>query len=73
MLRGPASATRKLSLGRIRRYFGDVIAELKKVTWPTREDTKRLTILVIIVAGFIGILLGVADYGLTELMKLIIK
>ena len=69
---GPAQ-TRRLSLERIRSYFADVISELKKVVWPTRNDTKRLTILVIIVAGIVGIILGVADFSFTKLMEQIIK
>ena len=39
----------------------DVINELKKVTWPTREETTRLTIAVIVVAGAIGAMLGGVD------------
>ena len=54
---------------RIRSYFGEVISELRKVVWPTREETRRLTILVIIIAGAIGAFLGVADYGFTELVE----
>jgi len=57
---------------RVRRYFGEVIAELKKVVWPTREETRRLTIMVIIIAGAIGLFLGIVDYGFTHLVELII-
>ena len=39
-------------------FVREVIAELRKVTWPTREETIKLTGVVIlislIVAGFIG-------------------
>ena len=56
----------------IRRYTGEIAAELKKVLWPTREETRRLTVMVIIIAGTIGIFLGVADYGFTHLMELIL-
>jgi preprotein translocase subunit SecE len=55
-----------------RRYIGEIAAELKKVVWPTRAETQRLTIMVIFVAGGVGIFLGVADYGFTRLMQLII-
>jgi preprotein translocase subunit SecE len=55
-----------------RRYIGEIAAELKKVVWPTRAETQRLTIMVILVAGGVGIFLGVADYGFTRLMQLII-
>jgi len=55
-----------------RRYIGEIAAELKKVVWPTRAETRRLTVMVIIVAGSVGIFLGVADYGFTRLMQLIV-
>jgi preprotein translocase subunit SecE len=57
---------------RIRTYFGEVVAELRKVVWPTREETRRLTVMVIIIAGSIGIFLGVMDYAFTRLMESII-
>ena len=56
----------------LRNYIGEIAAELKKVVWPTRAETRRLTIMVIIIAGSVGIFLGVADWGFTSLMKLII-
>jgi len=56
----------------LRRYAGEIIAELKKVVWPTRAEMRRLTVMVIIVAGSVGVFLGVADYGFTRLMQLII-
>jgi preprotein translocase subunit SecE len=55
-----------------RRYIGEIAAELKKVVWPTKAETRRLTVMVIVVAGSVGVLLGVADYGFTRLMQLII-
>jgi len=54
---------------RIRSYIGEVISELKKVVWPTREEARRLTIMVIIIAGAIGLFLGVMDYGFTRLVE----
>jgi preprotein translocase subunit SecE len=48
-------------------YFKEVQAELSKVVWPTREQTIRYTILVIIVAIGTGLLLGGLDYLLTLL------
>jgi preprotein translocase subunit SecE len=41
----------------------DVLAELRKVTWPTREETTRLGIAVIAVSIAMGILLGGVDVG----------
>lgn len=58
--RHPASneATRRVGLWQ---FFGEVINELKKVTWPSREETTRLTILVIAISATIGVALGVLD------------
>lgn len=42
-------------------YVRDIINELKKVTWPTREETVRLTVAVIVVAATIGAMLGGVD------------
>lgn len=68
---GRPGTIKRPSFSGIRKYFGEVYGELKKVVWPTRDETKRLTILVIIVAGAVGIILGVADYGLTRLVEVI--
>jgi len=43
------------------RWIEDIISELRKVTWPTRNETINLTILVIVVSAAIGGLLGVID------------
>lgn len=39
----------------------EVIAELRKVTWPTREDTIHLTIVVLVVSVAVGVFLGGVD------------
>lgn len=36
--------------------------ELKKVTWPTREETIRYTIMVVIISGFVALFLGALDF-----------
>jgi preprotein translocase subunit SecE len=51
------------------RFFGETIAELKKVVWPTRREAVRLTIIVLIVCVAIGIFLGSIDYGFTKLVE----
>ena len=42
---------------------GLIWSELKKVTWPTRKEAIRLTILVLIISGVIGAILSVIDFG----------
>jgi preprotein translocase subunit SecE len=45
----------------IGRFFGEVISELRKVNWPTRQEATRLTVLVLTVSVAIGIFLGLLD------------
>jgi preprotein translocase subunit SecE len=42
-------------------WFDEIFSELKKVTWPTREETAYLTSVVIIVALVAGTMLGLVD------------
>jgi len=42
-------------------FLEDIFSELKKVTWPTRQETAYLTMVVIIVAVAAGIVLGLVD------------
>ena len=39
----------------------DIISELRKVTWPTRQDTLSLTWVVVIVSVVVGLALGGID------------
>ena len=44
------------------RFVRDTRSELKKVVWPTREETINLTIIVIAVSVAMGALLGGVDF-----------
>jgi len=48
-------------IGRIRRYFSESYSELKKVTWPTREHVRNLTVLVFIISAVFGVYIGFFD------------
>jgi preprotein translocase subunit SecE len=45
------------------RFVGDIIAELRKVTWPSFAETRYLTVVVAIVAVAMGLFLGALDLG----------
>jgi preprotein translocase subunit SecE len=47
----------------------DIVSELKKVTWPTRQETTRLAIAIIVVAVAIGMALGAVDLGFNWLVE----
>lgn len=54
-------------------FLKEVQEELNKVAWPSREQTIRYTILVIIVAVVVGLFLGALDYVLTLVTAYILK
>ena len=53
--------------------FKDVIEELKKVTWPTKQQTIRLTSVVIVISLIIGLYIGIIDVLLTKGLELLAK
>lgn len=55
---------------KIVKYFQEVRIEMGKVNWPTRRDTIRLTLIVIIASVFIGVYVGALDYLFTSLLAL---
>ena len=54
------------------KYFRSSWAEIKLVTWPSRSETRRLTLAVIGFAVVFGVVIASLDYGLGHLFKLII-
>jgi len=55
------------------RYLKETRSELKKVVWPSREETAKLTMIVIAVTVVMSISLGLIDYILARLFGLIIR
>lgn len=51
--------------------YREVRSEMKKVVWPTREETIRLTVVVIAVSAVISIILALADFGFLSLISLL--
>ena len=56
---------------RIRRYFDEVWSELKKVSWPTREQVRTLTVLVFAISFVIGLYITVLDQFFQGLLSLL--
>ena len=46
---------------RIRRYLDEVWSELKKVSWPTRDQVRNLTVLVFAISITVGLYITVLD------------
>jgi len=60
-------------LTKIKTYFEESWRELKKVNWPTQSETVKRTVGVLTLSLFIALILGFLDFGLLQVMKLIIK
>jgi len=56
----------------IKRFWRETIGELKKVSWPTWPEARRLTLIVIVVLVLMAIFLGAVDWVGNELLLLAI-
>ena len=58
---------------KMRRAFKDMFTELKKVTWPTAKKTASMFGIVIVVVLFFLIIISAFDYGIMQLIKLLMN
>lgn len=56
----------------VTQFLTEVRAEMKKVTWPTRDEVVSYTIVVLITVVLIGGLVYIADITFTKLVDIII-
>jgi preprotein translocase subunit SecE len=52
-------------------FFTEVVAELRKAHWPTRQEALRLSLLVLVVCAIVGGILGALDLAFTRLFLLL--
>jgi preprotein translocase subunit SecE len=53
----------------IKKYFNEIVGEMKKVSWPTKVQLRESTIVVIVMTGIITLFTFVID----EIMTVVIK
>lgn len=51
------------------RFAGEIIGELRKVVWPSRQETRNLTTVVVVLAVAVGVFLGVIDFAFSKLIE----
>ena len=59
-------------MSKITQYVKDSVAEMKKVTWPTKKETRNYTFLVIGISVGMALFLGLLDWIFEIGFKLII-
>jgi preprotein translocase subunit SecE len=58
---------------RFKTYLTDTKNELKKVTWPTKEELKESTRVVLVASFLLTVFIGVVDQILSRIVKLIFQ
>jgi preprotein translocase subunit SecE len=53
-------------------FFTDVVKEMKKVTWPKKDDLRDSTIVVLVVCLIIAAFVYVVDTGVSLLLRQIL-
>lgn len=57
---------------KIKEYFQQVVSELRKTTWPSKEATKNMTILVLLSVAFLALFIGLVDFFLQKIMTVLL-
>jgi preprotein translocase subunit SecE len=58
---------------KIKSFFTEVVAETKKVTWPSIKEVRDTTIVVIIAVFIFGFFLYLVDLGLHGILKILFR
>jgi preprotein translocase subunit SecE len=52
-------------------FFADVSKEMKKVTWPRREELQESTLIVLVVCGVIALFVYGVDIVVSNVLKVV--
>lgn len=55
------------------RTYRGLKAEMTRITWPTKEETKKAIAAVVTFCVIYTVVVGIMDYGFNNLFKLIFK
>ncbi len=69
----PGKDDRPKREGGISRWWHETVGELRKVSWPTRQEAWRLTVIVLVVMVIMSVLLFLVDQTATALIALLVK
>jgi preprotein translocase subunit SecE len=58
-------------VNRIRRFLDEAWSELKKVSWPTRDQVRNLTVLVFVISFVVGVYITVFDTLFSQAVSLL--
>jgi len=54
----------------IRIFFGEMVDELKKASWPTWTELRDSTVIVIVACVILGVFTSISDFSLYQVVDL---
>ena len=60
-------------INKIKGFLSEVRAEMRKVTWPTREELTGSTGVVLMMMFFLSTFIGIADFALSYVLAVIMR
>jgi preprotein translocase subunit SecE len=58
---------------KLKNYLAETRVELKKVTWPTKEELKEATRVVVVASILLTIFIGIIDQILSNIIKFVFR
>jgi preprotein translocase subunit SecE len=60
-------------IGSLRTFLGEVQIELKKCTWPTRQELLGSTMVVVVSVIILGVFVGLSDTALVSILRAVLR
>lgn len=60
-----------MTLEKVNKYLKETMAELRKMTWPTKDEIIGSTIVTVVVCLIVSLFIFGIDQGLTAVIKLV--
>lgn len=57
---------------KIQKWWNETVGELRKVTWPTKDEAIKMTKIVVVVVLATAVFLGVVDFVFSRLIGLML-
>ena len=54
-------------------FYNEVQSEMKKVSWPTREELTESTVIVMISVAVLAVFIGVVDFVLSRMIPVVLR
>ncbi|MCH1626098.1 preprotein translocase subunit SecE [Fredinandcohnia quinoae] len=58
---------------RLTKFFSNVVREMKKVSWPKKQELVRYTIITLTTVIFVTVFFALIDTGISKLIRLVLE